>query len=338
MAWQRKEKPLTRDQAITEARIVLAPYWFASDPLIAATPADPELGRPAAVYPLTAAFEKKAWAVILADPTQFSWHGVLTYAREWHKRYSPHRFEVMLVLRSPFPTLNAMGLLHAAIGKSASHLMPAQLVFPIVLDHDGMLFEVFGASRGLPRVEVVWEKNRICEFSSPDIWSHAEIEIQKFLRIRDPGLPLSLPMKGPEGIKKELGFLELKKGVLPSGVKLTGNWILHDDHIESKDSTAGIDFVTPSPYVGIVAKPVNAGKPIAHLPSLRIELSTGPVYDSVSGIDLSFSDDGKSELKVVEPRLYHLLKALPVKERHVIIQCHQVEKDPIAIYGFRLAE
>ena len=57
MAWKPKEKQLTPEEAIAQARKELAPYWLNSEPLLAAVRGD---DQKITVHPLAKDFESKA--------------------------------------------------------------------------------------------------------------------------------------------------------------------------------------------------------------------------------------------------------------------------------------
>ncbi len=63
--WKKKEKALTPEEAIAAAKRELAPFWYNSEPLLAAVRT--EAG--ASVLPLNSNFVQKSWAYVFVDPT-----------------------------------------------------------------------------------------------------------------------------------------------------------------------------------------------------------------------------------------------------------------------------
>jgi transposase len=57
MVWKKKEKPLSPEEAIAQAKRELAPFWFNSEPLLAAIKT--EAG--ASALPLTSDFVDRPW-------------------------------------------------------------------------------------------------------------------------------------------------------------------------------------------------------------------------------------------------------------------------------------
>src|SRR6185437_7718455 len=97
MGWKKKEKPLTPEEAIVQAKKELAPFWFGSEPLLAAIRTE----SGASVFPLNPNFVKTPWLFSFVDPTEYAGERAIVVTREWHHRYSPHQMGFILVFRAP---------------------------------------------------------------------------------------------------------------------------------------------------------------------------------------------------------------------------------------------
>ena len=121
--WKKKERPLTPEEAIAGAKRDLAPFWYNSEPLLAAVRT--EAG--ASVLPLNSNFVQKAWTYVFVDPTEFAGERALQTAREWHRRYSSHGMGFLIVFRAPLPFAKG----------AADYLKQFQIQSPGMFDLDG---------------------------------------------------------------------------------------------------------------------------------------------------------------------------------------------------------
>jgi hypothetical protein len=322
MAWKPKEKQLSPEEAIEMARRDLAPFWFGSPPLLAGVRG--EDGR-ASVHALDPGFERRAWMLLFADLTAYAGETLLQFAREWTRRYSPYDLGLTLVVRPSYSFISSAKALPPLLRKSSE-------AFPIVVDHEGLILDAFGGAAGLPRAKLLQQRKILFENSGSQWFEGTELALQKFLRSADPGLPLS-PAFEPQGdLPLDVSQLELGARFKQTAAKLSGKITQEPDRVVIADPHAEIRFDSPSARVSLVGASASASHEIAHV---RVELNRDPVFDAAAAPDLSFGDDGGSEVKVGDARLYHVLQALPDKARAVTLKFPNADRVPVALYGIR---
>jgi hypothetical protein len=327
MAWKPKEKQLTPEEAVALARSELAPYWLGAEPMLAGMRmAD---GR-ATAHPLDKSFDQRAWLILFVDLTEFAGEAVLLHAREWMRRYSAHDLGLLFIVRPRYSFLSSSKALPAFLRKAFEP-------FPVVLDHGGLIAEAFGASpEAMPVLNLFHQRKTRFARSGP-AWSEgAEKEIQLFLRVKDPGLPLSPPFALPGAQLSGASSAELgTKGRSPI-FRMAGKIAQEADRVIVQGSDATIQFRSPSSRVSLVGMSVllAAGEPAR----VRVQLDGGPVFDTAAGSDLVFGDDGGSEMRLTEGRLYHALQSLPAKNREVTLRFPDADRLPVALYGVRFAD
>ena len=325
MGWKPKEKVLTSEEAIELARRELAPFWIASDPLLAGVRgAD---GK-ATAHPLDHSFDKHAWLMLFADLTEFGGENVLLCLREWARRYGANDLRFLLVVRSAFSFLSSAKALKASLRKAPDGC-------PVVLDHDRLLTEAFGGTQQAgPSVRLLSQRKVLFENSGLDWIKGAEAEIQRFLRIKDPGLPLELPFDPPARLPHDSASTGFGSGSKSKGYKVSGKIVEEVDRILIKDAAAVVQISSLHPRVSIVAQSVMD----THEPSrMGVELNGDTVFEAVTGADLTFGDDGGSVVRVSEGRLYHVLHSLPSKAREITLRFPDADRLPIALYVIRFS-
>ncbi len=136
MAWKRKEKKLTPDEAIALAKKELAPFWIGSEPLFAAIKA----GETVSVHPLSGLFSKKPWLLVFVDPTEFLGFIEIELAKIWHKRYHTHGLGFLGVLAPRYSFLKDPASVRLMIERE-------KLSYPFVLDSEQNIASAFGTSK-----------------------------------------------------------------------------------------------------------------------------------------------------------------------------------------------
>jgi hypothetical protein len=178
MAIRRREKPLTPSEAIELTKREFAPYWFGcSEPYMAGI--RNESGVQA--YPLDSRMTDRAWLIFFIDPFSLAARDCLSYARSWAHRYESQRLGVMVISKLPyaFSKLSEWG-----------HKFSHQFHEPVVsvMDHNGLLHEAFKVETS-PKVILLDQSKIALDRSGHDWLANAELDIQRFLRRNDPGLP-----------------------------------------------------------------------------------------------------------------------------------------------------
>lgn len=351
MSWKPKEKPLTAEQAIELAKSELSRFWFGSTPLLAAV----QTGNHATVHPLDKSFSESPWLVFFLDPMNYSGGSSLIYAREWERRYGLNNLRTLVVLRPAYSQLKATLTENLFYRKT---LDP----YVIAIDTDGMLCKAFQV-REFPKVILIKENQQFLKREGKGWREGTELEIQKFLRSVDPGLPLSPVFRGSEDLifdteKIEFGlessypapgfradeggakvalFSKARPSQPPAnGFFIKGKWTLEGDRISTQDLHAEISFTSPASHIAIVAQSLSK---ISEASKIVVELNEVPVYEAAAGEDLIMSDEGQSLLPVKEGRIYHMMRKLPAKKkREVTLLFTSADRVPVALYGIRFGE
>lgn len=322
MAWKPKEKPLTPEEAVELARKDVAPYWLTGEPLLAGV-RGPD-GR-ASVHALDKSFDQRAWLVLFGDLTDFSGETVLAYVREWHRRYSPHNLGLLLVVRPTYSFLSSLQGLYPILKKNLE-------VFPVVLDHEGLISEAFGVvAGGLPAAKLLHQRKLLVSRAGKDWLEGTEREIQGFLRLSDPGLPLAPSYTHPGAKSAAIANAELGSRNRSPLFKIDGNVSNEIERVVIRDPAATIRFRSPSARVSIVAQSALSAQETTRM---RVELAGDTVFDAAVASDLTFGDEG-AEVRLGEARLYHVLQALPERAREIVLRFPDADRLPAAIYVVR---
>jgi hypothetical protein len=323
MAWKPKEKQLTPEEAVEEARRELAPFWLNSEPILAGV-RSPE-GK-ATVHPLDKSLERKAWLVLMADLTTYAGEVLLTYAREWARRFSAHELGFTLVVHPYGRCLENAKSLEPFLKRS-------HLNFPIVLDHDGSLLAAFGAKAGLPRLVLLHQNKVMIEQTGFKGMQSTEVELQKFLRLSDPGLPFSPPFEPTIHLPTDSSRMELNQATIKtSGVQLKGKWNIEVDRVSTSDAAATLSFLSSGAHVSMIAQRLAKTEDPSRM---RVEVGGQPAFDAIMGPDLVSTDDGSTEIRVGQPQFYHVLAKLPMTTRGVNLKFPDADRMPVALYGLR---
>ena len=204
--------------------------------------------------------------------------------------------------------------------------------FPVVLDHEGLISEVFAHNAELPCVKLLNQRKIVFESSGSHWFEGVEIKLQRFLRLIDPGLPLAPPLEPLAENLDDIASAEFG-GVSKSTIfKISGPVSQETQRVVIQSPASSIQFVSPSPRVSIIAQ---SAVPSRQISRMRIELNGDTVFELAAAEDLTFGDDGSSEIKVGEARLYHVLRELPDKARQITLRFPDSDKLPVALYGVR---
>lgn len=336
MVIRRREKPLTPEEAIEQAKKQLAPYWFGCpEPLMTAVKG--EAGVQA--YPLDARMTERAWMIFFLDPYSLAARDALLYAQSWAHRYEPQKLNVMVILRLPYPFTNE---------SLWGHKFSQQLEGPVVtvMDRDALLHQAFHVKE-LPRVLLLHQNKQIVDRSGAEWYRGTELEIQKFLRQSDPGLPLFEPMSEPSSATQDKLAIDI--GNIPAQVKISfqGKWTREADRMIAQDSQASVTFHCEGKRFGIIAQCLaerGEAEVVVELP--REFPRDAEVFDEDLQVDFQVlsnpladsSQKRRGTLKVGQATLYHLFKALPESHREITLRFPSAEKMPVAIYGLRMGD
>jgi len=333
MPIKRREKPLTPEEAIALAKKDLAPFWFGCpEPLMAAV--RKENGVQA--YPLDARMTDRAWLIFFVDPFALSSRDAFLFAQSWANRYEPQKLNVMVIMKTP----HSFSADYAWRRKFAQQFdSPAVSVF----DRDGLLHEAFQVQQS-PRAVIFHQNKQIFDRSGPNWFQGAELEIQKFLRHSDPGLPLFEPMAEPAEPVQDADKILFADELDDSIVTLQGKWSREGDRIVTHDPQATVRIRCRNKRVGLLAQSLaerGESEIIVELP--REYPRDGGVLDEDLKIDLQVLSNPladpmqkrRASVKVGVARVYALFRGLPESHREIMFRFPGAEKAPVALYGLR---
>jgi hypothetical protein len=295
MVWKPKERELTREEAIEEARKALAPFWYSSPPLFMASLVDSQVR----IFPIDAAFEQKSWMVALLDP--FSPQGVsaLKFISQMHQRHTAHGLSTCVIFRSTYPFARDRDQLQA-------FLEDLRLPFPVTLDPDGQLHRGFEVSQPIGVSYRLYHAG-VCQAKAeadvaPPSW---ESELQNFLRAQDPGLALRPAVDATEYDIKMQG-ITLKGGVASSpALRVLGKWEEDRQGGFSLDPHSALELDLMDGDVFVLAD--KQGK--TNLSGvIHVTLNGMSVVPEDRGESLVELEDGETGVKVKRARLFHLIQ------------------------------
>ena len=352
MVWKPKEQELTPEEAIALASAELKPYWIGSEPLLAGV----VNGATAAVHPLRADFSEKNWLLFFLDRHSHVGTSALHAAREWYRRYSSNGLSFLVFLREGYKELSDATVIEESL------IRPMQLGFPVAIDKSGALAAAFRAEI-LPKVLLLSGRKTLFERDGPDWGKGAELEIQRFLRVADPGLPLlraadfaalsrvdHSAVEFGRGRSPEVRFAGVErsreqnnersrdqdKGALSEiGVRLNGKWEQVEEKAWSADRNATVSFKSPTTVVSLVAR---ATRRVQAPPRIVVEVNGIPPFEVFAGSDLDLGDEGGAVLRVSTGRLYDALVRLTATDRNIVLRFPDTDEVPIELYGLRFGE
>jgi hypothetical protein len=320
MVWKKKEKPLSPEEAIAQAKKELAPFWFNSEPLLAAVRT--EAG--ASALPLTSEFVDRPWLFLFIDAGEFSSDGIYSLSREWYRRYHHHKLGIILFLK-PSP---------AGVFANSESIRKLQLGFPVAIDHDGLFAAAFKIT-AWPAAVLQNGAQPVVHVEGINWPPDTEEKIQTALRASDRGLALPLSMNFKHALTEDSRIDFGSTHPAPIGVRLTGDWTQGEDFIRTQDPLASLEISSRSPHVSIIGRSSLETRPSR----VAIEIPSGGQTSSLTVENLPehavADENGKAVVRVQYVGLYHLLKALPTAKRQVKLTFPDSATIPIFIYGLR---
>lgn len=319
MAWKPKERELTPEEAIAQAKATVAPLWFNSSPLLIAL----KKNKQTSVYPLDATFKNKQLLIVFCDLFDPTIETVLYLLKEWLMRYHSFDFTAMVVFQPKYKMTQKREVVEATLERF-------RVNYPVCIDVDGMIGKAMGIKRN-PSV-VLFCDGRVRQIQD-DLQKIEpfELELQDFLRKEDPGLALLRPFSPKESLcssSETIVFSDRESA--ERKLKFTGEWKKEDEGLTTTDSSASIAFDCHTHSLSLVASSPTKTVDVA---KILVEVEEAPVFDTFAGTDLKFDDSGLSYLGVRSCHLYHVLKNLPEKERSIVLSFPNADKTPVTILG-----
>lgn len=351
MTWKKKEKALTPEEAIELAKKDLEPFWYGSEPFLAAV----KKKNGIILYPLDPAFLKKGWLFFFFDITTLSSVSLLHYLKEWNKRYSTLGLGFIGIFRPYFRFLQDRKFIQQWITKN-------KLPFIFIADQEGLLHSAFRIEEN-PTL-VLFHENRILFSSSGTSWfNDSEIKIQKFLRIAEPGLPLLPPAHDPgdlifdvnridfassrtqypaPGFKKNengkgwVGEFQTPIHQLPKSpelLKITGSWMKDNEQIVTFDPTSQIEVQLQGSFISILARSLPK---LLDTTEITVELNGDPLHEEIAGEDIFMDESGRTIIRVNEMKLYQIAKNISKNSQGTLqLKFTSASRCGISLYGLR---
>lgn len=338
MGWKRKEKELTREEALALAKEAAQPFWIESPPLFTA------LEQPdgtITVHPLQDSFTNEIWILLATDLTQASGKNSVDTAEKWAKRYKSFGIRTLIVFVPPAS--------FASDRAFVSNLMSAyESELPVVIDANHGIHRVFSSSGGPASIPVpygVYLEKGVPVFMGSasginDDWEPGfELKLQNRLRESDAGLPLSPPLVPDPGRWMDRGNVNFsadpdQQKILKKKLQLavTGEWDRADDHWSTSDPSATITFSCPSSGFSLISKWM-----VRTVESARIfiEVEGAPAYENFAGANLRFDEGGQSFVDAKDLSIQQALISLPKDARRITLRFSTAKRTPVALMGFR---
>lgn len=217
MALKKRERVLTPAEFKAKQKRDYEPFWINSEAIFGAN-----------LFPISESFKKQVTILFLLDATDFTTERTTELLAQWNHKYANLRWDGILVFQLKYAFL-----------KNAKFFdkFKNQKIF---LDAFGELFDRFGS--GKEPVAVVLKDGELIS-SIPLLPNFIEStylleqQLQKALRIGDPGLPLLLSEKN-----QKINLPIEQKTFLPEDVTTFGEWNGSKNLITSEKNGSSITF------------------------------------------------------------------------------------------------
>jgi hypothetical protein len=344
MNWKSKQKELSLEEALKEAKKELTPYWIGSPPLLAPLEANGKI----TLHPLTDEFLTKERLILILNPVAFSSREALIYFNEWFRRYSEHSIDFLLILQSVYRFINQRDAFIKMLSQTQNSI-------PFAIDHDGALTQAFQAQSTPKLLFFKNGKVKIAE-SGPQWHQGIESELQQNLRIEDPGLPLLPPYRRFEKpIEDKPSFLLRKSSttlfekvsaeevkhlsnhpeepIALQKIYYTGEWEFEEERIQTTDPKAALLFDTPHSHVGMISSTLTRSIQVS---KIAINLNSNTIPEVFCDKDVRFDDKGRSVIIVNDDFFFRALCNLPSGKRNrILLTFPSAKQVPLALYGLQ---
>lgn len=332
MVWKPKEKELTKEEAIALAKQELTPYWSNRTPFLAATTTDDG----SSLYGLDPIFEKQDWTIFFIDPMTTGVEKQLIYFSELQKRYSEYDIGFLVMLLNKFNFIKKEFFIQNLCEKY-------RIEYPLVVDHDGGMQKALGLIE-FPVVYFFQNSKLIWSISGEEIFENLEDRLQKLLRKKDPGLPLSPLFVFEQSMPKQIAFYDFgKKGgdiwakkrsdVSSKKIFLSGKWSQDDEKIFTSDPKAQLIIQTQGVGASLIVESLSSERVLPA--QVIVELNGAPVLEIFSGEDLESTDGAASVLKVMDGGMYQILSGLTGENQEITLSFDEANLHPVGLYGIR---
>jgi len=327
MVWKPKERELTKEEAVVQAKKEYAPFWLGMRPLFVA--ARSAAGQLPQLFPLDDKFKKENWLILFCDPFSFEGNTSLIFFQEWKKRYSDLGIQFIIIFSTTI-----------ALEKDAKKAMDTVFLkyysnIPVVYDFDQSFMELFEVQQGSRFVLFSEGKLFFSRHEKQPLASWygvIEKEVQAFLRKQDSGLALLPEYRITESVVQSQKVSTLSSALFKSknGTwKRDGKFIDHPDCVEVHENGSTITFKSKATCLAIVVRVIGKS---GMAPRGLVEVDGRSVFDRYGDRDLQFDDSGNSFFQVAQAGLLRLAKELPAQEHEVVLTFPTAGSAPFIIY------
>jgi len=329
MAWKPKERELTEEEAVDQARKELKPRWLHADPLFTVLyegegQDERTLGEPK-LFPLDKSFRARRWLLFFFDPTSYVDRAFHTHLKDLVRRYGQQGLTPLVVLAGRPPFL-------LDLPQQIHFLRSLKAEWALVSDVEARIAKAFGLTQ-FPAVVLMDRGVLALQAVGPQELPGFEERLQAYLWKLEPGLPMypALPTSGV--LREELFRLDFDpQGVGPLKFSRPPGELIDGGYLIS-DPTLTVSFESPGPEVGFVFAP-QSPEEVAHA---VVESEGMPIYDSYHGEELRMDDEGRTGFVINEAKLYRATRGLPDSFRKLVIRFPGADKMPLRWYGVRVA-
>lgn len=330
---KKKQIILTQEELVQLAKKEHAPFWVYTSPVVAAV-GDATAGS---LFPLDPKFNEKTWLFIRMDLTDPASSKLFEIALEWHKRYSLFPYSTLVIVHPRFEYYLRAKTVEEVLDHYSSRI-------PTMIDHDLSFARLTGAKFS-SHISIVQKASIVQSISLEKInlqnVQAVERELQKSLRLTDPGLSLPLVYEPEDPLFFRTPFssvdiTEVEK-VKAMGLNLVGKWEISGQKIATQDSTASLTFNIPkssSPLSMLVCAEPTDPKSLGA--SFIAEVNGTAPSDTMLGAECRYDEVQNAICAFKQAGSFFVLKNLQ-SGRHdtVTLKVPLAGNKPIAIYGFR---
>lgn len=307
------------EEIIETVKKDLSPFWFGSEPLLAPISSEGKISA----YPLSPKLISRDQIFLFIDPTSFSSERAPEYLRQWRLRYNRHKVDTVLIICSPYKTLQKPERIQDWVKKYSNS-------FTLTLDIENLIAKAFSVSQ-FPKALLLNKGKVIIEKTSEENFPLFELEIQNYLRKNDPGLPLLPKFQMTTPGKKDTRKIELSEST--QDLKISGNWTKEGEYIITSDPNASLSMMCIENFFSIIA---HSGSSEGKAAEISVEINDLPPDEEALAKDLQPLDDGRAIALIRDARTYHLLTYLPLENQKITLKFPSANHCPIKLFGLRL--
>lgn len=331
---KKRNRELTQEEALYEARAELRRYWSASEPLFAGIQNE----KGATVFPLQKEFSQKSYLIHCFDPFTLAGEASSSAFQILSDRFQTLGVDFINVIQFKQPSL-------FQLIKISEYRERMGYSYPMVLDHNELITRGFGFDF-IPAVTLVVKGEQIVRSLkpySPDTNAVFETSVQQNIRVRDPGLsffPPYIPAKPFRKMKTTHQFgqqiarnyVHLDKrpidGLQPDIAYALGTVATETDHLKIQSPHTQIVISGDFDGISVLAKTGGENKA-----EIEVILNDQPPREACFDVDLKRTYEGNIKASVERARIYHLLRALDSRKHEVILQFPNSKETPVLIFG-----